>query len=330
MPVHRRAFAKVNLLLSVGAPEPADAAKAGWHQILSWFHAIDLADELTLERATTSIATSSSFDIQWAPDAPRPSAIDWPLEADLSVRAHAALQSAIGKPLPVRMTLRKRIPVGGGLGGGSSDAAAMLLALRELYALDISDDALGALGASLGSDVSYFLDAEPETAPRPAIVAGFGDEIERLNWGLSRDLVLVVPPYSCPTPAVYQAFDAQLRERQALDRQERARRGITGPEKSWGPRDTLLRSRVAKGQSLENDDLFNDLAQPAFAVEPQLGALVTSLSRGTRMQAHVTGSGSCVFQLPQAGKTDWLMERVQRVLAQSGPDARAVVVKLVG
>jgi 4-diphosphocytidyl-2-C-methyl-D-erythritol kinase len=125
--------AKVNLALSVGGPTPD-----GYHPIASWMVAIDLADELTLERADGD----STYDIAWSDDALRPSPIDWPLESDLIVKAHRLVEAEIGRPLPARATLRKRIPVGAGLAGGSTDGAAMLKALRQLFDLDLPDQRL--------------------------------------------------------------------------------------------------------------------------------------------------------------------------------------------
>src|SRR5262249_32688294 len=148
--------------------------------------------------------------VRWASDAPRTSHIDWPIEKDLAVRAHRLLEQHAGRPLPLQMTLDKRIPIGGGLGGGSSDAAAMLMAANELFSLGLSPHALASLSTSLGSDIAFFIDEEtmhakggspaggagaaaagtggaaPHAgvgvgAPRAAIVTGLGDHIERIH-----------------------------------------------------------------------------------------------------------------------------------------------------
>src|SRR6185295_18407432 len=122
----------VNLALSVGPPLPAGDPRAGMHPIASWMHAIDLCDEVWITRLVTG---ASRLDIAWADDAPRPSPIDWPSEKDLAFRAHRLLEGDTGRALPAAIRIAKRIPVGGGLGGGSSDAAATLLALNDLFAL---------------------------------------------------------------------------------------------------------------------------------------------------------------------------------------------------
>ena len=172
--VVRSAPAKVNLALSVGDAEPAERdgarnPRAGWHPIASWMVCVDLMDRVRV----TPGSEGSTHRIAWAEDAPRPTPIDWPVEKDLAVRAHRALERRVGRTLPCAVAVEKRIPVGGGLGGGSSDAAAALLALREAFDLPLSDAELAAVGAGLGSDVAFFVDAEHG----PGVVTGFGEGV---------------------------------------------------------------------------------------------------------------------------------------------------------
>lgn len=307
--VTRRAHGKINLMLSVGNALPADDAKAGYHPILSWFHAIDLHDTLTVKKAA-----SSEYAISWASDASRGGEIDWPLEKDLAVRAHRALEAHVGKALPVVMRLEKRVPTGGGLGGGSSDAAAMLLAVREVYGLDVTDDALREIAMTLGSDVAFFVDEGD--SPRPAIVGGLGEAIERVER-VESDVILVVPGFGCATGGVYTAFDEQRAKEMRDYEIERALAGNKGRERTTGPRETMVRGRVEraiKAGAIDTGDLFNDLAKPAFSVEPRLGRLVTTLSNICRSPAHVTGSGSCVFVVPEPKKVEWMTGRVNKAL----------------
>lgn len=329
-PVTRRAHAKVNLILSLGPPEPPGAPKAGWHPIASWMHAIDLWDDVTVERLPDG--APCEFKVAWAADALRPTPIDWPVEKDLAVRAHRALEAHLARPLPARVTIAKRIPTGAGLGGGSSDAAATMLALNDLFQLKLSESALRSVAGKVGSDAMFFADAGA-SPPRSAIVTGFGDGIERLSPA-SASLALVVPPWACATPAVYRAFDDVLankaRERE-LDwittkaaRQARGEPAGRPPEPHRAKPD-LVRDRIARMKGrVDGEALFNDLALAAYRVEPRLGELVRNLSRATRCTTHVTGSGSALFIV--ADRPEKTLEQVRRVLPEGGA---AVITRLV-
>lgn len=322
--VERRAYAKLNLSLSVGPPEPVGAARAGWHQIASWMHAIDLWDDLELSNASGE----SGLEVTWAEeDPPCPTSIDWAVEDDLVTRARVALEGHAGRALPTRAVLRKRIPVRAGLGGGSSDAAAMLLGLRELHDLDVSDETLRTIGAGLGSDVPFFLDAEanPSAPSRPGIVEGFGETVERVERS-SATILLVVPPFSCSTPAVYAAFDEILEEERKLEAIRFAAmsgaRAASGRGTGRAPlgqrvRAELIRERLARMKGkIKSDLLFNDLEPAAYRVEPRLGEMVTALARVTRETVHVTGSGSAVFIV--ADDAEATTARARRVMPEGG------------
>lgn len=260
--VSRRASAKINLALAVAPPRASD----NLHPICSWFAPIDLADEVRVERLDER--ASSRLDIRWSAAAPRPTPIDWPIERDLAFRAHALLERESGRPLPAAITLTKRIPVGGGLGGGSSDAAATLLVLRELFTLDIDDARLRALGLALGSDAPYFL-LDP---PTPAVVEGVG-EIVTPTPPVVGSLILIIPPFGCDTASVYRAFDA-------------------------GPRGAFRAEAVralARSATLDPAVLFNDLADAAEAVQPRLADLRRRAAEAARAPVHITGSGSAMF-----------------------------------
>lgn len=270
--LRRLAHAKINLSLAVGPVDAATgpAGAGGMHPISSWMSAIELADEVEL--AALALGEPSRHRVVWAPDAPRRSPIDWPIDKDLAVRAHRLLEAKVGRTLPVDMVVRKRTPVGGGLGGGSSDGAAALCGLNELFGLGLSTDQLAAISKALGSDVAFFID---DRAPaRPAVVGGFGDRIERVAPVPAR-VMLVVPPFGTPTGPVYRAYDASpvpLRD---------------GDVRS-------IRERAAATGRIDPTVLFNDLAAPACAVEPRLARLLTTL-RSAGVSAHVSGSGSTLF-----------------------------------
>lgn len=277
--VKRHAYAKVNLALAVGPP----AQDTGMHPIASWMAPIDLRDDLTITRLETG--SLSRYAILWAEDAPRRADIDWPITRDLTVRAHLLLEREAGRKLPMQLRLDKRIPVGGGLGGGSSDAAALMLAARSLFSLDIPDARLAELAAELGSDVAFFLDPDSSGGksgggggyegagpPRPALVEGLGDRITRLDRRDAR-LLLLLPDFGCPTGPVYRAFDE--REPEPL-------------------RDEDIRE-LASSAVIDPESLFNDLALPAQRVEPRLAELRTRIARRLELPVHVSGSGATMF-----------------------------------
>ncbi|USO00016.1 MAG: hypothetical protein H6810_04970 [Phycisphaeraceae bacterium] len=274
-----RAHAKINLALAVGPPI-AEGPGLGLHPIASWMHAIDLHDRVALTRLEPG--SPSAFETTWADG----SAVGWPVESDLVFRAHGALEVIAG-PLPARIVVRKSIPAGGGLGGGSSDAAAVLRGLDWLFGLGIGHARLAALAHELGSDIPFFIDEaiEPGEPPRPALVTGLGDRIDRLG-GVSLGewaCLLICPPFGCPTGAVYRAFDA---------------RPDPGPFRAGEV------ERVSGAAVLDPSSLFNDLATPAETVEPRLGALRRGLESRLGRPVHVSGSGSTLFVFLPADECD--------------------------
>ncbi|MCE9619921.1 MAG: 4-(cytidine 5'-diphospho)-2-C-methyl-D-erythritol kinase [Planctomycetes bacterium] len=255
--------AKLNLALSVGSP---DAKKM--HPIASWMVTVSLCDELFIEALEPD--SLSLYAILWHKEARRTSEIDWSITKDLAVRAHLAVESHVGKKLPIKMRLEKRIPVGGGLGGGSSNAAAMLRALNELFELKLPKNVLHEIATSLGSDVPFLIEGGS------AVVTGLGEKLEAAPLPESLHAVLVLPAVACPTGAVYQTLD-RLRPQGAAEVE-----------------------RVKKLSRLENiphDAPFNDLALAACEVAPKLRGEMEELSELTSRVAHVSGSGSTLFVL---------------------------------
>lgn len=279
------AWAKVNLCLSVGPPVADPPNRRGWHPIASWMHAINLADRLALRRLGAD--EPAAFQRVWADGDATDTEVDWPLERDLIARAHRALEAHIGRALPVAARLEKRIPPGGGLGGGSSDAAAMITGINRIFDLRLTSATMRTIGEQLGSDVAFFLDDATSAAgdedsaapPRPALVAGFGDRVERCAAAESW-LLLIVPPFGCSTPAVYRAYDAK------------------------GPR-AMEESRVRAAAAANPPDpalLFNDLLGAAAAVEPSLATLHQRVTDLVGVPVHLSGSGSTLFALTGAGR----------------------------
>lgn len=296
--------AKVNLVLSVGPPDGR-----GYHPIASWMVAIDLADDLTLRR----IEGTSTFDPAFAEGAPRPGVIDWPIESDLAFRAHRSMEVHARRLLPVAVTLRKRIPTGAGLGGGSSDAAGMLVGLDALFDLRRPTDTLAQIGRSLGSDVPFLVRAmrgEPS-----AVVTGLGERIEPAVLPRPIDLVLMLPALRIATGPVYAAFDS-----------------MTGGAARL--REDAVRA-LARDESFPPHAPFNDLAAPAMRVTPALAECRRQIADATAMPVHVTGSGAAMFVV--AASPAHAARVVDRVHAETalgagggGPMVTAVAVRTRG
>lgn len=271
-----RAHAKVNLALAVGRAIEG-GPRAGMHPIASWMAPIGLADTVNIRRTDGGKDSASSFEIRWADGQP----VEWPVESDLGFRAHALLELEAG-PLGVAISIEKHIPAGGGLGGGSADGAAVLLGLNALFDLDLPTERLRALAAALGSDVPFFIPDKPgfDQPPEAALVTGLGDQIERVgapgpDGAGPVELLLIVPPFACPTGEVYRAFDAD-------------------PPRVF--RETEVAS-MARSALIEPDALFNDLAPAAARIRPELAEIRGTLARALDRPIHVSGSGSTLFCL---------------------------------
>src|SRR5882672_4010187 len=177
---HWPAPAKLNLFLHVTGRR-AD----GYHELQTLFQLIDLCD-------TVAISVREDGQIERPVGPP-----EVPCEADLTVRAARALQSATGTRLGASLKVRKRIPQGGGLGGGSSDAATTLLALNEMWNCGLSLSELASLSRPLGADVPVFVRGTSAWAE------GIGERLTPLVL-LERWFVVVDPGVSVPTRDLFQ------------------------------------------------------------------------------------------------------------------------------
>lgn len=260
-PTHTElAPAKLNLALSVGPP-----GVDRMHPISSWMVTVDLHDELHLTRLEPE--SLSRYAILWHAEARRRSEIDWSITRDLAVRAHLALQERVGRELPVQARLEKRIPVGGGLGGGSSDAAAMLRGVNRLFELGLDAAELAAIGQELGSDVPFLVHGGS------AIVEGLGERLERREVSRAIHLVVAFPSVGCPTGPVYAAFD-------------------DAPGAKLRPESVRA---LASAPAIDPAAPFNDLLPAALRVAPTLRDDIDELAAIAERPVHLSGSGSTLF-----------------------------------
>jgi 4-diphosphocytidyl-2-C-methyl-D-erythritol kinase len=251
--------AKVNLGLRV-----LGRRQDGYHDIVTVFQSIDLWD--TLEASTAAALTLAVND----PSVPSD-------DGNLVLRAARLLGErvpmAAGRGADLRLT--KRIPVGGGLGGGSSDAAGALAALNALWDLGLDVGALARLAGELGSDVPFFV------AGGTALGTGRGELLAALPALPERPLVLGFPPFSLATAEVYRALRAPL----------------TPPEAGV----TVTRLFVNFAERNDFALATNDLEAPAFAMRGELVAFRDALSELGAEVSLLSGSGSTVFGLFVAG-----------------------------
>jgi 4-diphosphocytidyl-2-C-methyl-D-erythritol kinase len=206
--------AKINLGLRV-MRRRAD----GYHELESLFLPLDLADAIRLAVAP---APRASVALRLEPPAP---AIPDNAE-NLAARAASAFLEAAGLAFRVEIELTKHTPVAAGLGGGSSDAGAVLRALAERFPDALTPAALASLALQLGADVPFFLD------PRPSWVRGVGERLEPVDGLPSLPLVLANPGVALATAEVYRAFDAL---HPGWSRPETGAHGLEPPDPSGDP-----------------------------------------------------------------------------------------------
>ena len=235
--------AKLNLFLHVVGRRPD-----GYHLLQSVFTLIDRCD-------TVRLKVRDDGEVRRAKDLP-----GVPEAEDLAVRAAMLLKEASGSTRGVDIEVEKQIPLGGGLGGGSSDAATVLLALDRLWGTNFGPPALAEIGAGLGADIPFFLHGTS------AWVEGIGDKITPVDVPPAWYLVLT-PPVAVPTGAVFAAPEL-TRDTEPLKMEDF----------SAQPRDGRFR---------------NDLEPVVTARYPTVREHLEWLRQ--HAQARMTGSGSCVF-----------------------------------
>lgn len=250
------AYAKINLGLRILGKRPD-----GFHELETYFLQIDLADRLFFEKSELEGLELTCNRADLPVDA-----------ANLCWRAYELLCAAAHRRVRVRLHLEKNIPVGAGLGGGSSDAAVTLMALNRLCELNISDATLHDLATQLGSDVSFFL------AGGLCWGSGRGEIITPLpelpNW----EILLVTPAVVVSTAWAYQNYKMNLTNRQKITKL---------------PSSDFVQ---LQGHQLA-EACQNDLEAVVFEKYPELAELKSKLQQAGAVVASMTGSGSAIFGL---------------------------------
>ena len=273
--------AKINLHLRVG-PRCED----GFHPLMTWMVTVGLFDTLELKNVEPTgggWADGSAGSLTLATSDPA-----LPVDArNLVVRAASALADArrrrvgegpqTGKRASAFLT--KRIPSGAGLGGGSSDAASTLMGLNRMWDAGLNAIELAQIGTTLGSDVPFFFHGPS------SICMGRGEVVRPIGVPRARWALLVMPRVGVSTAAAYGAFD---------------RMGQTGLQ--WGKDEAVGNEPDwSEWVGLESSSLLprlvNDLEPAAFAVQPLVGELRTSLEMKLNRPVRMSGSGSTLFTL---------------------------------
>lgn len=268
--VVRSAPAKVNLYL--GIHEGTD--EEGYHQADSLMVALSLHDEVTVELA-------SDIEVECLPPA------EYPAEKNTAWQAASMLARELG-PMPdgsgrgAHITIEKCVPEKGGLGGSSTDAAATLLALCDLWNIDEHDERVLRIARKVGADVPFFIDGVP------ALLGGRGDEtVEVFDDVPEMDLALVRPQgQGVSTGAAYRQFDAS-------------------PMQAPGPESMCAALRDREVQAIAAL-LFNNLAPAAATLAPETGEVTEWLkAQPGVLGALLSGSGSCSFAICRDEDAAW-------------------------
>ena len=271
--VRAQAPAKINRELRVGGRRPD-----GFHEIFSRFTSIDLADAIEVEPGDALALDCVGLPVPTG-------------AKNLVLQAARALADSLRIEPRARIRLEKRIPVGAGLGGGSSDAAAALRLLRQLWKPDLPDEALASLAPALGSDVPYFL------VGGEADVAGRGERVTPRADGPARELLLLIPPFPMSTREVFA---------------EHARR-------------TGGRGRIPPRLEVEESGRFfgpNELASAVLGVNGVMREYLESAAEAAP-ESSVSGSGSAIVLFGAA-------EEAGSRLAQRHPEASILRARTLG
>lgn len=232
--------AKVNLSLHIVGRRPN-----GYHEIVSVFHRLSLADTLTLEKKETGFLFSSNANLPVR-------------EGNLLFKAYLELKNKFPNLGGVRAKLMKRIPIGAGLGGGSSNAAFFMRGIKRLYGLKISESEMLQLGLRVGADVPFFLKNKKQM-----FVRGIGEKLKDFPSRKKRWFLLITDPRPLPTVLVYRKY---------------------------------RQSNCCFSQNKVQKEMFvNDLQASAIALRPSIARKMKSLTQAGAKTVLMSGSGPTVF-----------------------------------
>ena len=263
--VHARAPGKINVFLKVGA-----LLEDGYHDVATAYQAVSLFEDVYASHADDfSVSFSGTVDSSGLPTD----------GSNLAIRAATLLARRAGYRGGVKLRIDKHVPIAGGMGGGSADAAATLLACDALWGTDLGREALLDLAGQLGADVPFAL------VGGTAIGTGRGDLLSpalakgQLQW------VLALADFGMSTPGVYSELDRH-RDRHAQDI-------FPAPVKPQVDTDVLHALRAGDARMLA-EALHNDLQAPALHLRPDLAAIIQLGEQNGALAGIISGSGPTV------------------------------------
>ena len=247
-----KAWAKVNLGLKI-----IEKRKDGFHNIETTLTTINLADIVTFEEKTQGIEIITTEQ-------------DIPLEKNLCYSAARLFIDKFDVKKGVKINLTKNIPIGGGLGGGSSDAACVLKGLNKLYDLKVSEESLFEMGRNIGSDVPFFIKGGA------AYARGKGDELRFFKLPRMH-MIIYWPGYSIMTNWAYEEYD---------------KISLTAQQET----DIIVQDKKAKKKNNKPVfNLVNDFEKAVFKKYPDLLDVKANLLGCGAYIVNLSGSGSCLF-----------------------------------
>ena len=250
-----KAPAKINLFLYVLSRRPD-----GYHELSTWMQKLSLADRVSLKRCSSGITLQCL-----GADLPED-------QGNLAFRAAALFFHTTGLSPAVEITLEKKIPVAAGLGGGSSDAAAVLTGLNKLFRADLNEQRLMEMGVTLGADIPFFV-AQCDAAH----ATGIGEKLEKKKSLDGCSIVLVNPGFSVSTKWVFENYQPTQTGNLALT--------LEGNPYILAP----------AANSIIAEEIYNDLEKVTIKRYPEIASLKNKLMDSGATCALMSGSGPTVF-----------------------------------
>ncbi len=247
--IHLKSPAKINVGLNV-----IRKRDDGFHDIETIFYPINIFDELTFEKADSFHFTSNNKD----------------LESDsnnLIIKAKILLEQFSGKIINVKISLNKNIPIGAGLGGGSSNCASTLLSLNELYNLNIDENKLRKIALQLGSDVPFFIN------PKPSIASSRGEILNEINFKINFPILIVNPGIHVSTKWAFENLKVKQPEFRLTE---------------------MISEKTFSFETMK-DKISNDFEKIVFNKYPEIADIKSKMYKLGALFSLMTGTGSTVF-----------------------------------